>query len=555
MAEARPQRHLAAILAADVVGYSRLMGKDEEGTLAALTAHSKDLIEPCIAKHQGRLVKTTGDGLLAEFASIVDAVRCAVAFQEGMLSRNAETPESARILFRIGVNLGDVIAQDDDVFGDGVNVAARLEGLANPGGICISRAARDQVRDKLDYPLEDLGDIEVKNIARPVRAFRVLFDGSSPVVANRPMRKKPWLVSAAIVSITLVIGGGLWWWNQADRNVSAGPGSASLTLPDKPSIAVLPFDNVSADKEQEYFSDGVTEDIITDLSKISGLFVIARDSSFTYKDQPENVRKVAAEMGVRYVLQGSVRRDQTKIRITAQLIDTQKGNNIWAEQYDRELEDVFSVQSEVARQVAKALAVTLKANENERLFQKYTANIDAYDVFLQARRAVDIPSRDNILRGEKLFSRVIELDSEFAGGYAGLAQKVIELDRDFTWGHIALGGVYLAKGNAGAAVDSVRRALTLESSGYEANHFMGFYLQFAGEAALAVEHLLLARRLSPVETYRGVAFMALAQFMNRNYAEMVRIWAESSHKPKGTSQVTIAAAYTLLDRPRRLPQL
>ncbi len=348
-------------------------------------------------------------------------------------------------------------------------------------------------------------------------------------------------------------------------------GNATLTLPDKPSIAVLPFDNLSPDKEQAYFSDGVTEDIITDLSKISGLFVVARNSTFTYKDKPVKVRQVAEELGVRYVLQGSVRRAEEKIRITAQLIDARKGTHLWAERYDRELKDVFSVQSEVARQVAKALAVTLKANENERLYQQYTANTDAYDVFLQARRTVDAPSRDNIERGEKLFRRVIELDPSFPGGYAGLsfnlsvqvrfqfskspdsdllsafdlAKKAIEVDKDFAWGHIALGGAYLANGDAEAAVGAVRQALILEPNGYEANLFMGFYLQFAGESALAVEHLLVARRLSPVESVRDRAFMAFAQFMNRNYPETLRL----SGGRNQNSQVVLAAAYTLLERP------
>jgi adenylate cyclase len=309
--------------------------------------------------------------------------------------------------------------------------------------------------------------------------------------------------------------------------------------------------------------------------------VVARNSTFTYKGQAVKIRQVAEELGVRYVLEGSVRRSQEKIRITAQLIDALKGNHIWAERYDRELKDVFSVQSEVARQVAKVLAVTLKANENERLFQKYTTSIDAYDVFLQARRFVDAPTKDNILRGEKLFSRVIELDPNFAGGYAGLAfnysvqvrfqystspsthlartfelaEKAIEVDSSYAWGYIALGGAHLANGDAAAAVDAMRQALTLEPNGYEANLFMGFYLQFAGEAALAVEHLLLANRLSPVVTVRDLAFMRLAQFMNRNYDEVVRISSERDRKFPGrrstNRSVVMAATYTLLERPEQ----
>jgi TolB-like protein/lipopolysaccharide biosynthesis regulator YciM len=351
------------------------------------------------------------------------------------------------------------------------------------------------------------------------------------------------------------------------------PEHPHLPLPDKPSIAVLPFTNMSGDAEQEYFVDGITEDIITDISKISGLFVVARNSTFTYKGKAVKIRQVAEDLGVRYVLEGSVRRSGEQIRITAQLIDALSGNHVWADRYDRDLENVFKVQSEVAQQVAKALAVTLKANEIERLFQEYTTNIDAYDVFLKARRAVDLPSKDNILRGEKLFKQVIELDPNFAGGYAGLsfnysvqirfkysnspashladafelANKAIEIDPSYTWGYIALGGAHLANVDAYAAVDAVRQALILEPNSYEANLFMGFYLQFAGDAARAVEHLQIAKRLSPVESVRSRAFMALAQFMNRNYTELIRIsWSTT---PSG--KVVLAAAYTLLEKPEK----
>ena len=328
MAEEGVQRRLAAILAADVVGYSRLMGADEERTLAALTHHLKDLIEPMIAEHRGRVVKTTGDGLLAEFVSIVDAVRCAVAFQDGMRERNTGTPENRRIEFRIGVNLGDVIVQDDDVFGDGVNIAARLEGLAEPGGICVSDMVHQGIGTKLDLSFDDLGPQRVKNIGEPVRAFRIRHDAPSSAPSS----------------------------GQSD----APP------LPDKPSIAVLPLDNISGDPEQEYFSDGITEDIITELSKISGLFVIARHSAFTFKGQSVTLKQVGRELGVRYVMEGSVRKAGNRLRITVQLIDAMTDHHIWAERYDRDLEDIFAVQDEVARSVASALAVALKPDEGLR---------------------------------------------------------------------------------------------------------------------------------------------------------------------------------------------
>ena len=355
----------------------------------------------------------------------------------------------------------------------------------------------------------------------------------------------------------------------------------AFALPDKPSIAVLPFEDLSADADQGYFSDGITEDIITDLSQVSGLFVVARNSSFSYQGQEIQIRQVSEELGVRYVLEGSVRRAGDDIRITAQLVDALKGNQIWAERYDRNLENIFSVQSEVAKQVAKTLAVTLKANENERLFQKYTTNIEAYDVFLQARRTVDAPTRDNILRGEKLFKQVIELDPDFAGGYAGLsfnysvqvrfrysdtpdyhlaqtfelANKAIEIDSGYVWGYIALGGAHLANDDPRRAVEAMQHALSLEPNGYEPNLFMGFYLQFAGDAARAVEHLQLALRLSPVVTVRDLAFMGLAQFMNRNYAEAVRFGEEMYRKfPRAGAQhvrVVFTAAYALLEQPEK----
>jgi adenylate cyclase len=484
-------------------------------------------------------------------------------------------------MFRIGINVGDVMVRDGDLFGDGVNVAARLEGLAEAGGVCVSASVFEQVKHKLSLGFEDMGPQEIKNIAEPVSTFRLVPGQVSVEATKTPSAATRWRVPAlAAVVVAIITAGGLAWWQPWVTKVEpADPARMAYALPDRPSVAVLPFDNLSDDKEQEYFSDGVTEDIITDLSKISGLFVIARNSTFSYKGQQVTIRQIAEELGVRYVLQGSVRRNDENIRITAQLVEATTGAHLWAERYDRELMDVFAVQSDVARQVAKALAVTLKANENERLFQKYTASIDAYDVFLQARRTVDVPSKDNILRGEKLFRRVIELDPGFAGGYAGLAfnlsvqvrfqystspdsdlaeafdmaMKAIEVDRDFAWGHIALGGAYVAKGDADAAVNAVRQALALEPNGYEANLFIGFYLQFAGDAALAVEHLLLANRLSPVVTLRDLAFMLAARFMNRNYTEAVRLYTEQSRRfPRSripAQLVSSAAAYTLLDRP------
>ena len=314
MAEERVQRRLAAILAADMVGYSRLIGDDEEGTIARQKAHRAEMIDPVIASHGGRIVKTMGDGLLVEFPSVVDAVKCAVEVQQAMSDREADVSEDRCIQYRVGINLGDIVIDGDDILGDGVNVAARLEGLADPGGICISGDAYRQVLGKIDQSFEDMGERVLKNIAEPVRAYRVMLDRELAV-----------------------------------------PGAEPLPLPDKPSIAVLPFDNLSGDPDQDYFADGITEDIITALSRIGWLFVIARNTTFTFRGTAVDVAAVAKELGVRYILEGSVRKAGNRVRITAQLIDGETGNHIWAERYDRELEDIFAVQDEITENISGAL--------------------------------------------------------------------------------------------------------------------------------------------------------------------------------------------------------
>jgi len=575
---------LAVILHADVAGSTALVQLDEKLTHERIQDAFGRFSET-IEKYQGHVVELRGDALLAEFERASDAVIAALAFQAEHANFIAQLDDDLKPAVRIGIALGEVIIADNTITGAGVVLAQRVEQLAKPGGLCITGAIHEALPQRMPFEHENLGEQELKGFGEPVRVYSVKLKAGAELPEPTKVsetEKSPviqWVKTAIVIA--LLFGGGLAAWFQpwAPEYEPASVAKMAIPLPDKPSIAVLPFTNMSSDAEQEYFYDGITEDIITDLSKISGLFVVARNSTFTYKGHAVKIRQVAEELGVRYVLEGSVRRSQDKIRITAQLIDALKGNHIWAERYDRELKDVFSVQSDVARQVAKVLAVTLKANENERLFQKYTTSIDAYNVFLQARRTVDRPSKDNILRGEKLFSRVIELDPNFAGGYAGLsfnysvqvrfqyspsptthlerafelAEQAVKVDRDYAWGHIALGGAHLANGDAAAAVDAMRQALTLEPNGYEANLFMGFYLQFAGEAAVAVEHLMLANRLSPVVTVRDLAFMSWAQFMNRNYAEVLRISSKRDRKFPGrwnpNRSVGIAATYTLLERP------
>src|SRR6266851_893306 len=342
MAQERVERRLTAILAADVVGYSRLMGVDEEGTLAALKMLRREVADPKIKEHRGRIVHTTGDGLLGEFASVVDAVRCAVEVQREMAARNADVPAERRVDFRIGINLGDIIIDEDDIFGDGVNVAARLEALAEPGGICVSRVVRDQVRDKLAVSFEDMGEQQVKNIARPVRAYRILFAewaGVPPIL----------------------------------------PDTAPRPLPDRPSIAVLPFKNVSGDPEQEYFVDGITEDIITALSKWRWFLVIARNSTFAYKGKSVGLQEVSRDLGVRYILEGSMRRVEQRVRITSQLIDIATSTHLWAERYDRDLTDIFAVQDDITSRVAAAIEPALSRAESQRVIAKRPEHMGAWD--------------------------------------------------------------------------------------------------------------------------------------------------------------------------------
>jgi len=374
-------RRLTAILAADVVGYSRLMEKDEAGTLAALKAHRAEVIDPLIAEHGGRIVKLMGDGMLVEFASVVDAVACAVAVQQDMAERNAAAGEDKRIAFRIGINLGDVIVEGDDIYGDGVNVAARLEALAEPGGIAVSGYAHDQVVGKVDAAFEDAGELELKNISRPIRVYRMCAKGEPE---------------------------------------PASPVTAPLPLPDKPSIAVLPFNNMSGDPEQEYFSDGITEDIITALSKLSKLFVVARNSTFAYKGQAVDIRRVGREQGVRYVLEGSVQRGGSRLRITAQLIDAATGLHVWAERYDRTTQDLFEVQDEITREVTSALQVKLTEGEQARLWAGGTRNLEAWEAAIQAPELLHSHRRVDVLPARRFAERALALDDNYASAWAML---------------------------------------------------------------------------------------------------------------------------------------
>jgi adenylate cyclase len=500
-------RRLAAILAADVAGYSRLMGADEEGTLERLKALRSELADPKIKKHHGRIVKTTGDGLLVEFSSVVDAVRCAVEVQNGIADRNAEVPDAQRIEFRVGINLGDVIRDGRDIFGDGVNIAARLEALAEPGGICVSRVVHDQVRDKLDIAFEDMGEQQVKNIARPVHVWRIRLGAKQALSA-----------------------------------------SESLPLPDKPSIAVLPFANMSGDPEQEYFADGMVEEIITALSRIRWLFVIARNSTFTYKGQAVDVKQVGRELGVRYVLEGSVRKAGGRVRITGQLIDTATGTHLWADRFDGSLEDVFELQDKVASSVAGVIEPALQAAETARSAGRPTDDLTAYDLYLRAYAMVWSSVRQ-IPEALRLMDQAIERDPNYGPALAWAAvcryrlllegrSEAPEADRlkgaDFARralevagddpGVLANAAEALAYFNEdiGAMMSLVDRALALNPNYARGWHISGILRNLAGQPDIAIEHLEAALRLSP-RARVGTSLVAIgyAHFFSRRFDEAV----------------------------------
>jgi adenylate cyclase len=487
MTEERVERRLTAILAADVAGYSRLMGLDEEGTLAALKTLRREVADPKIKEHRGRIVNTTGDGLLSEFASVVDAVRCAVEVQDEIAARNTGVQADRRIDFRIGINLGDVIFDDNDIFGDGVNVAARLEALAEPGGICVSRVVRDQVRDKLAISFEDMGEQQVKNIARPVRAFRA-------VLAEK-----------------------------TDRPSIPSEAASPRMLPDRPSIAVLPFNNVSGDPEQEYFVDGITEDIITALSKWRWFLVIARNSTFAYKGRPVDLKEVGRDLGVRYVLEGSTRRAGQRVRISSQLIDIATGTHLWAERYDRDLTDIFAVQDDITSRVVAAIEPALSRAETQRVIAKRPEHMGAWDYCQRGLWHVHKGTRSDGETAYRLFERALALDPNLADAHLGLARALIvqwnygsvedfapfvrqarvsalraaALDRENPQVQYVLAQTSLWAGDVRAAIEHASHAIELNENFALGHFYLGIALSLDGRQEEALEAIETGWRLSP----------------------------------------------------------
>jgi adenylate cyclase len=445
----RVERRLTAILAADVVGYSRLMGADEEGTLERLKALRRELVDPKIAEHHGRIVKTTGDGMLVEFASVVDAVRCAVAVQQAMPERNTGVAGDNRIDLRIGINLGDVIVEGDDLYGDGVNIAARIEALADAGGVFVSHTVHDHVRDRLPFVFEDLGEQQVKNIARPVRVYR--------------------------------IGNG--------TGTAKIPAGSALALPNKPSVAVLPFTNMSAEPEQVFFADGIAEDVITALSRYPSLFVIARNSTFTYKGQAIDVKQVGRDLGVRYVLEGSLRKSGNRIRVTAQLVEAETGKHVWAEHYDRDLTDIFAVQDEITEAVTIAVAPAIADAELHRAMRKSPGNLDAWAACQRGLWHFDKATVSDYALAEKFFRQAVDLDPNLADGYCGLAMVQIYAAAGFGTGDLAD-----ALGSIGPLA---RQAVSLDANNAVARSCAGFALFASGDYNGALVEAERALALSP----------------------------------------------------------
>jgi len=535
----RVERRLAAVLAADVAGYSRLMGHDEERTLASLKSVRKTVADPAIAAHRGRIVKTTGDGMLVEFASAVEAARCGVEVQRAMAAQNADVPQDLRIEFRIGIHVGDIIIDDNDIFGDGVNIAARLEGLSDLGGVCISDDAYRQVRGKVDIAFEDLGLQTLKNIAQPMRAWRMQIGSISGAAAP---------------------------------NQISGASGQLLALPEKPSIAVLPFQNMSGDPEQEYFADGMVEDIITALSRFRSLFVIARNSSFAYKGKSPDIRQVGRDLGVRYVLEGSVRKSGSRLRITAQLIDTASGAHTWADRFEGALDDVFEFQDQVTEKVIGAIAPRMERAEVVRAFRRPPGNPDAYDCYLRGLACFSPVTAENMEQALALFTRATDLDPDYASAYGmamhcyanrrgfGLASDVTDersevsrllqmvtrvgQDDGVALGQAAWAVAYVLR-DLPSATKLIERALALNQNLASAWTSSGWINLWGGRPDIAMEHLARARRLDPNSLIPTTTLSAMAHacfFLDR-YEEALALAEQTvQHSPDAHPALRVGAA-------------
>jgi adenylate cyclase len=578
------KRKLAAILSADVEGYSRLMGEDEVGTIRTLSAY-RQVISKHIKHYHGNVVDDPGDNLLAEFASVVNAVGCSVEIQRDLAERNQELPKDKRMRFRIGVNLGDIVEEEGRIYGDGVNIAARLESLAESGGICISRTVYDHIKNKLDLEYEYLGEQKVKNIAEPLQAYRVLsYPGAAAhrVVKAKQAVETRWRkisFSIAAVLILAVAAGIIWnlYLRPSGPQIEvASVEKMAFPLPDKPSIAVLPFANMGGDPDLEYFSDGMTEQIITGLSTIPNLFVIARQSTFAYKGKPVKIQQIAEELGVRYVLEGSIQRSGDRIRLTAQLIDAIKGYHLWAERYDRDLKDIFALQDEITMKVITELQVKLTEGEQARLRAKKTDNLQAYLRLMQGVKPFFTMTKEGNALARQIFEEVITLDPEFPQAYnllgvthildvlygsskspqksleraMELVEKAIALDDTYPEAHSQLGQLYIMQRQHDKGIAESQRAVALSPNGARAHILMGSALRFSGRHEEAVRYSEKALRLNPIPPGLYFWYLAAAYIHVGRYEEAIVMCKRALDRAPDDlfARLTAAAAYSQAGR-------
>jgi adenylate cyclase len=561
-----------------MVGYSRLIEQDEAGTVGRLKSARDELIEPTISNRGGRIVRLAGDGALVEFPSVVEATQCAIDIQRGMRKRNAKLDTRQQMVFRMGINLGDIIVEDDNLHGEGINVAARLESLAVPGGILVSEEVARHVEGKVDATLRFVEERSVKNITRPVRIWRVLEDAEATQTESptAPSRRARWLFAAAGLVLVAGVMGMLW---MQERPSAAPPSHVDiqpLFRSDQPSLAVLPFENLSADPEQDYFADGISDDLMTDLSQVSGLFVIARHSAFVYKGRSISVEQVGEELGVRYVLEGSVRRAGGRVRINAQLIDTATGGSLWAERYDRQFADIFDLQDEVAGRIVAALSLQLTSSERDRLSLRYTSNPDAYDFFLQGQEQYIRLTRDNNLRARALYRQALELDPNFARAYGALsityardayygwsaepsqsldqalplAQKAVNLGSATPQTYWALGFVHLMRREHDQAIAAVEHALAIDPGYADGFGLLAWIYTFAGQSERAIELIQQALVLDPHPGGIFLQVLGQAQYWANHLEEAVAINLEvvSINPNVIDGRLYLAASYARLGR-------
>jgi TolB-like protein/class 3 adenylate cyclase/Flp pilus assembly protein TadD len=558
MADEGFKRKLTAILSADVEGYSRLMGEDEEATVRTLTAYREVLIT-LIQQHNGKVLDSPGDNLLAEFVSVVDAVQCAVAVQKEIKARNDELPENRRMQFRIGINLGDVIQEKDRIYGDGVNIAARLEGLAEPGGICISKTAFDHIESKLPYGYDFIGEQTVKNIAKPVEAYRVLLDPRVTVSGkpldkiSMPIKRMPIVVGAVVV---LALAVAIVMWHFYTRRPSVKPASIekmAYPLPKKPSVAVLPFVNMSDDPGQEFFSDGITENIIMALSKTPKLFVIARNSTYAYKNKPLNIKQVSEKLGVRYILEGSVQKTENRVRITAQLIDATTGRHRWAERYDRELKDIFALQDDITLEIITALQVELTEGEQIRIHRGGTTNLEAFLKILKGREHHFKYTKEEMEIAKQLYKQAIALDPKYATAYFWLAyaidadigigwsksrekdveqllelsKKIFSLDKSSAQGHIVLSRFYTHTGQPDKAITEAEKAVDLDLNDADGYAFGGSAFNQTERYEEAIRLFEKAIRLNPSPPSWYLTMMGVSYIGTGNYEKAIPLFTKA----------------------------